>query len=128
MSSSSDKYNIDNIDVELFEDISQDVINIFSKNKKNFDKSECKCILNIIFESIFDEKLKNKNFNYIYNLINKDNNITVSKKDMMPIIKAFIVSFDVNYITNTNSFNDKVCIKIGKHLLPICYYIKKNDE
>ena len=35
---SSDKYNIDNMDIELFEDISQDVVNIFSKNKKTFDK------------------------------------------------------------------------------------------
>ena len=125
---SSEKYNIDNMDIELFEDISQDVVNIFSKNKKNFDKSDCKCILNIIFESIFDEKLKNKNFNYIYNLINKNNKQYVTRTELEPVIKALIVSFDVNYITNSNSFNDKVCIKIGKHLLPICYYIKKNDE
>ena len=125
---SSDKYNIDNIDVELFEDIAQDVVNIFSKNKKNFDKSECKCILNIIFESIFDEKLKNKNFNYIYNLINKTNKQFVTRTELEPVIKALIVSFDVNYITNSNSFNDKVCIKIGKHLLPISYYIKKSND
>ena len=125
---SSEKYNIDNMDIELFEDISQDVVNIFSKNKKNFDKSDCKYILNIIFESIFDEKLKNKNFNYIYNLINKTNKQYVTRNELEPVIKALIVSFDVNYITNSNSFNDKVCIKIGKHLLPICYYIKKGEE
>ena len=125
---SSDKNYIDTIDSELLEDISIDIINIFSKNKETFDKNECKYILNIIFESIFDEKLKNKNFNYIYNLINKNNKQYVSKNDLEPIIRALIVSFDVNYITNSNSFNDKVCIKIGKPLLPICYYIKKNND
>jgi hypothetical protein len=93
--------------VELFEDIAQDVVNIFSKNKKNFDKSECKCILNIIFESIFDEKLKNKNFNYIYNLINKTNKQYVTRTELEPVIKALIVSFDVIYITNSNSFDYK---------------------
>jgi uncharacterized membrane protein YheB (UPF0754 family) len=125
---SSDKIYIDTMDTELFEDISQDIINIFSKNKKTFDKNECRHILNIIFESIFDEKLKNKNFNYIYNLINKNSKTFITKTELEPIIKALIVSFDVNYITNSNSFNDKVCIKIGKHLLPICYYIKKNND
>ena len=125
---SSDKIYIDPIDTELFEDISQDIINIFSKNKKTFDKNDCRCILNIIFESIFDEKLKTKNFNYIYNLINKNSKTYITKDELEPIIKALIVSFDVNYITNSNSFNDKVCIKIGKHLLPVCYYIKKNND
>jgi len=125
---SSDKIYIDPIDTELFEDISQDIINIFSKNKKTFDKNDCRYILNIIFESIFDEKLKTKNFNYIYNLINKNSKTFITKEDLEPIIKALIVSFDVNYITNSNSFNDKVCIKIGKHLLPVCYYIKKNND
>jgi hypothetical protein len=125
---SSDKIYIDTMDTELFEDISHDIINIFSKNKKTFDKNECRNILNIIFESIFDEKLKNKNFNYIYNLINKNSKTLITKTELEPIIKALIVSFDVNYITNSNSFNDKVCIKIGKHLLPICYYIKKNND
>jgi hypothetical protein len=125
---SSDKNYIDIMDAELFEDISLDIINIFSKNKKTFDKNECKYILNIIFESIFDEKLKSKNFNFIYNLINKNNKSHITRIELEPVIKALIVSFDVNYITNSNSFNDKVCIKIGKHLLPICYYIKKNND
>ena len=124
----SEKNYIDNIDSELFEDITIDIINIFSKNKETFNKTECKYILNIIFESIFDEKLKNKNFNFIYNLINKHNKTFITKTELEPVIKALIVSFDVNYITNSNSFNDKVCIKIGKHLLPIYYYIKKNND
>ena len=124
---SSDKIYIDAMDTELFEDISHDIINIFSKNKKTFDKNECRNILNIIFESIFDEKLKNKNFNYIYNLINKNSKTFITKIELEPIIKALIVSFDVNYITNSLSFNDKVCIKIGKYLLPTCYYIKKEE-
>ena len=113
---------------EYIEEITDDLVNIFTENKDSFTKVECRNLLNIIFESLFDEKLKNKNFNYIYSLINKEENPTITKKDMAPIVKAFIVSFDVNYITNSNSFNDKVCIKIGKHLLPTSYYIKKGND
>ncbi len=51
----------------------------------------------------------------------------INKCDLEPIVRSMIVCFDVNFITNSNSFNDKVCIKIGKHLLPITYYIKKSD-
>jgi len=123
-----DKNNLDISDPIIIEDITDDLFKIFGSSDEYLTKNECKNILNIVFESLFDEKLKNKNFNYIYNLINKNNNQYVSRTELEPIIKALIVSFDVNYITNSNSFNDKVCIKIGKHLLPICYYIKKNDE
>lgn len=75
-----------------------------------------------------DEKLKNKNFNYIFKLVAKTDDGKILRKDFEPIVKSFIVCFDVNYITNSNSFNDKVCIKIGKHLLPVSYYIKKSNE
>ena len=85
-------------------------------------------ILNIIFEALFDEKLKNKNFEYIFNLLTKNSDEKVYKNDLEPIVKALIVCFDVNLITNTSSFNDKVCIKIGKFLLPNSYYIKKEEE
>lgn len=112
---------------EVMNDIGDDIIKLFSANKEFLTKNECKRILNIIFEALFDEKLKNKNFEYIFNLLSKDSNNCVYKNDLEPIIKALIVCFDVNYITNSTSFNDKVCIKIGKYLLPNSYYIKKGD-
>jgi hypothetical protein len=59
--------------------------------------------------------------------LSKNSGGKVFKADIEPIVKALIVCFDVNYITNSSSFNDKVCIKIGKFLLPNSYYIKKGD-
>jgi hypothetical protein len=112
---------------EMLDDVTIDLINLFSSNKENLTKAECKNLLNIIFESLFEEKLKNKNFNYIFNLLSKNNN-ELTKNEFEPIVRAMIVCFDVNYITNSNSFNDKVCIKIGKHLLPSSYYIKKSND
>ena len=120
--------NSDIVNQEVFEDVIDDLIKIFGSNDKYLTKLECRNILNVVFESLFDEKLKNKNFNYIFKLISKDNDKIIYRKDFEPIVKSFIVSFDVNYITNSNSFNDKVCIKIGKHLLPTTYYIKKTNE
>ena len=122
-----DKNQTDIITQDMIDDVSSDVLNLFSSNKEHLTKLECKNLLNIIFEALFDEKLKNKNFNYIYNLLAKDSEDYIHKADIEPIVKALIVCFDVNFITNSNSFNDKVCIKIGKHLLPNSYYIKKNE-
>ena len=120
---------LDILNSEVLEDIGEDIIKIFgSKNNDYLNKNECRNILNIIFEALFDEKLKTKNFNYIYKLISNDDDEKIHKKDLDPIIKSFIVCFDVNYITNSSSFNDKVCIKIGKHLLPTTYYIKKSND
>lgn len=116
------------INLETVEEITEDIIKIFGSNNEYLNKNECRNILNIIFEALFDEKLKTKNFNYIYKIISNDDEDRVYKKDLDPIIKSFIVCFDVNYITNSSSFNDKVCIKIGKHLLPTTYYIKKSNE
>jgi hypothetical protein len=116
------------IDDEALDHITEDVLKVFASNKKNLTKSDCKKLLNIIFESLFDEKLKHKNFEFIYTLLNKNNNVFLSNDEIKPIIKALIVSFDVNYITNSSSFNDKVCIKIGKHLLPTYYYIKHEED
>jgi hypothetical protein len=120
--------SISSKDDEVVDCITEDVIKIFASNKKNLTKIDCKKLLNIIFESLFDEKLKHKNFEFIYTLLNKNNNSFLSIEEMKPIIKALIVSFDVNYITNTSSFNDKVCIKIGKQLLPTYYYIKNEED
>jgi hypothetical protein len=120
--------SISSRDDEFIDNITEDVIKIFASNKKNFNKSDCKKLLNIIFESLFDEKLKHKNFEFIYNLLNKENNLFLSNEEIKPIIKSLIVSFDVNYITNSSTFNDKVCIKIGKHLLPTYYYIKREED
>ena len=124
----TDKNLGDAITQDMIDDVSIDVLNLFSSNKEHLTKRECKNLLNIIFEALFDEKLKNKNFTYIYNLLSKDSNDYINRADMEPIVKALIVCFDVNFITNSNSFNDKVCIKIGKHLLPNSYYIKKANE
>lgn len=123
-----DKNNLDNLNPEIIEDITDDLFKIFGSSYEYLTKVECKNILNIVFETLFDEKLKNKNFNYIFKLVAKTDDDKILRKDFEPIVKSFIVCFDVNYITNSNSFNDKVCIKIGKHLLPVSYYIKKSNE
>lgn len=123
-----DKNNFDSPDSEIIEDITDNIFKIFGSSNEYLTKSECKNILNIVFETLFDEKLKNKNFNYIFKLISKSDEDKILRKDFEPIVKSFVVCFDVNYITNSNSFNEKVCIKIGKHLLPISYYIKKSTD
>lgn len=123
-----DKNNIGNFDSDTTNDIIDDLFKIFGSSNEFLTKSECKNILNIVFETLFDEKLKNKNFNYIFKLISKSDKDKIAKKDFEPIVKSFIVCFDVNYITNSSTFNDKVCIKIGKNLLPISYYIKKEYD
>ncbi len=58
-------------DLNMIDCITDDLINIFSYNKKYLTKNECKLLLNVIFETIFDEKLQNKNFNHIFDLISK---------------------------------------------------------
>ena len=125
-----DKNYFEIVDQENFENITDDLLKIFSSSNNYLTKNECKNILNIIFETLFDEKLKTKNFNYIFKLISKsnENENKIFKNDLEPIIRSFIVCFNVNFITNSNSFNDKVCIKIGKCLLPSSYYIKKPNE
>jgi hypothetical protein len=145
----TDKNSLDVINPEIMEDVLEDLLKIFGSNKEYLTKSECREILNIVFEALFDEKLKTKNFNYIFKLISKNDHDSdsdsvsasasafnkknlkekiIKKSDLEPVIRSFIVCFDVNYITNSSAFNDKVCIKIGKHLLPITYYIKKSNE
>jgi hypothetical protein len=124
----NDNINFDITNSEIINDIIEDLFKLFGTKNEYLTKIECKNILNIVFESLFDEKLKNKNFNYIFKLISKSNDNKILKIDFEPIVKSFIVCFDVNFITNSNSFNDKVCIKIGKHLLPISYYIKKSND
>jgi hypothetical protein len=119
--------NFENIDQEYINEITDNLFTIFGSNREYLKKTECKKVLNLIFETLFEEKLKNKNFNYIFNLLSK-NKDKILKDDFEAITKSFIVCFDVNYITNSNNFNDKVCIKIGKHLLPVNYYIKKNND
>jgi hypothetical protein len=123
-----DKNYLDFSNPETIEDITDDLFKIFGSSDEYLTKTQCKNILNIVFETLFDEKLKTKNFNYIFKLISKSGEDKILRKYFEPIVKSFIVCFDVNYITNSNSFNDKVCIKIGKHLLPISYYIKKSNE
>jgi len=124
-----EKNNSEILEPEIIEDITDDLFKIFGFTSNEFlTKNECRNILNIVFESLFEEKLKTKNFNYIFKLISKSDDKKILRKDFEPIVRSFIVCFDVNYITNSNSFNDKVCIKIGKHLLPLTYYIKKSND
>lgn len=124
-----EKNNLEILEPEVVEDITDDLFKIFSSSSNDYlTKNECRNILNIVFESLFDEKLKTKNFNYIFKLISKSDDKKIHRKDFEPIVRSFVVCFDVNFITNSNSFNDKVCIKIGKHLLPVSYYIKKATD
>ena len=123
-----EKNSLEILEPEIIEDITDDLFKIFGSSNEYLTKNECRNILNIVFESLFEEKLKTKNFNYIFKLISKSDDKKILRKDFEPIVRSFIVCFDVNYITNSNSFNDKVCIKIGKHLLPLTYYIKKSND
>ena len=124
-----EKNNLEILESEVIEDIIDDLFKIFGSSSNEYlTKNECRNILNIIFESLFDEKLKTKNFNYIFKLVSKLDDKKIHRKDFEPIVRSFVVCFDVNFITNSNSFNDKVCIKIGKHLLPVSYYIKKSTD
>ena len=121
--------NLEILESEVIEDIIDDLFKIFGSSSNEYlTKNECRNILNIIFESLFDEKLKTKNFYYIFKLVSKLDDKKIHRKDFEPIVRSFVVCFDVNFITNSNSFNDKVCIKIGKHLLPVSYYIKKSTD
>lgn len=113
------------IEQEAIDEITKDLFKIYSKGKNNMTKSECKKVLNDLFKSLFEHKLKSKSFECIYNNLKKDEKGRINKKDFEDISRALIISFNINYITNSSSFKDKICIKIGKNLLPIYYYIKK---
>ena len=112
----------------MLKDVTEDFLKIFSKNGDYLTKTECKLFLSDIFKLLFEDKLKNKNFEYMFeSLAGKGQNI-IKKDKIEPMVKSLIISFNVNYITNTSSFNDKVCIKIGKNLLPVDYQIKENAK
>jgi hypothetical protein len=119
--------NEKNIEIEQdsINEITNNLFKIYSKGKQSMSKNKCKKILNNLFESLFDHKLKSKSFECIYNNFKKNNYGRILKKDFEDISRSFIISFNINLITNCSSFNDKICIKIGKNLLPIYYYIKK---
>ena len=121
-------------DENMISSVTNDILMLFdgTGNKKYLTKSECYIILDVVFETLFDEKLKLKNFDHIYNLLlglNSDSDSLSTQNIhinfMEPVSKAFIICFDVSLITNSDSFQDKVCIKIGKYMLPSNYYIKK---
>jgi Ca2+-binding EF-hand superfamily protein len=117
--------NIDEIDQEEIDEITDDLLKIYCKGKNVISKNECNKILNDLFKSLFDHKLKKKSFDCIYNNIKKNEYGKIKREDFEDISRALIISFNINYITNCDSFKDKICIKIGKNLLPIYYYIKK---
>lgn len=109
----------------IFE-VTNDLIEIYATDKQKLTKAECKKILNMVFELLFDEKLTNKNFDCIFNeLVKNKGDMFVLKTEIEPIVRSFIIGFNVTYITNSMKLNnDKICIKMGKHLLPIDYYLK----
>ena len=111
-------------DINMVDCITDDLIKVFAHNKENLTKNECKLLLNVIFETIFDEKLQNKNFNHIFDLISNKKN-TIDKNNLSQLTKSFIISFDVNYLKNSSKFNNKICIKLDKNSLPSHYYIRK---
>ncbi len=113
------------IEQEAIDEITSDLFKIYSKGKKSMSKNECKKILNDLFKSLFEHKLKSKSFECIFNNLKKNDDGQILKQDFEDISRALIISFNINLITNCSSFNDKICIKIGKNLLPIYYYIKK---
>ena len=116
--------NYEEYDPHMIENITNDIIKIFSSDKENLTKNESKILLNLIYETIFNEKLQNKNFEHIFSLLSVNNKI---QKDKISILtKSLIISFDINYIKNSSSFNNKICIKLDKNSLPTNYYIKKN--
>ena len=62
--------------------------------------------------------------------LSKNNEKFLTKQELEPIINSFMVSFDVNYISNSENFksqDDIICIKM-KNSLPINYYLKKMDD
>jgi len=111
-----------------FSIIKSNIINLFSKNKLFFTKSECKIIIDSIYNLLFDENISTKNFIILFSFLNPDSSDNVSFSNIDPIINAFIIAFDVNFITNKADFNDKICIKMGKNLLPSSFYIKYNSD
>ena len=113
------------IEQETIDEITNNLFDIYSKNNNFMSKSKCKRVLNDLFKSLFEHKLKNKSFECVYDNLKKNKIGKILKKDFEDISRALIISFNINLITNCSSFKDKICIKIGKNLLPIYYYIKK---
>ena len=120
---------VENANIEKIISIGDEIINVFSSNKEYLTKDESNDILNIIFESLFEKKLKKSDFDNIFDTIKKKNNEHIYKDELEPIITALTVCFDVNYITNSTSFisqNEIVCIKM-KNSLPTKCYLKKGE-
>lgn len=115
-------YEISN---EKIDNVSNDIINLFSKNKKYITKKECNDVLNVVYESLFEKKLNKSNFELIFKSLNVNNNNKLYIDDIKALAVAMIVSFDVMYLKNINNSKDVICIKV-KNLLPVKYYVKKN--
>ena len=116
--------NIEISDEEINE-ITNSLFKVYSKNKNSITKSECRKILDDLFKSLFEHRLKKKSFNCIYSNLKKNKSGKINKDDFEDVTKSIIVSFNVNMMINCTSFTDKICIKIGKKLLPVYYYIKE---
>lgn len=117
------------VNVEKINSIGDEIINVFSANKEYLTKTECNDILNIIFESLFEKKLKKNDFDNIFDTMKKKHTDYVYKNELEPIITSLMVCFDVNYITNSSKFvsqNEIICIKM-KNSLPTKCYLKKTE-
>lgn len=106
-------------------EITNNLFDVYAKGKKSMSKSECKKILDDLFRSLFEHRLKGKSFDCIYSNLRKNENGKIDKCDFEDITRSIIVSFNVNMMINCTSFTDKICIKIGKKMLPMYYYVKK---
>ena len=118
------------VNTEKINSIGNEIINVFSSNKEYLTKLECNELLNIIFESLFEKKIKKTDFDNIFDTINKKNGNYIYRNELDPIITSLMVCFDVNYITNSSNFilqNEIVCIKM-KNSLPTKCYLKKNEN
>ena len=113
------------IEDDEIEEITNSLFKVYSSNNNYITKRECKKILNDLFRILFEHKLSKKNFDCIYSHVKKDENERIKKENCEDITRALIVAFNVNLTINNASFDDKICIKIGKKLLPIYYYVKK---
>lgn len=107
-------------------EITNSLFKVYSSNNNYINKKECKKILNDLFKILFEHKLSKKNFDCIYSHVKKDDDGKIKKESCEDITRALIVAFNVNLTINNSTFDDKICIKIGKKLLPIYYYVKKD--
>ena len=112
---------------EKINNITNDIINIFSNNNTTITKKECNEIVDLIFETLFNKQLKKSSFEEIYSSLNKKNNNYLTKEELQPIIYSLSVYFDVNFINSTcNYLNKQYKLLISQDQNKINHPIYKN--